>query len=245
MTSDREADPIALSYLARGFHTFVLRYSVAEHGQFPAAFIDASRAMSLIRKHAGEWFLDPDRLAVCGFSAGGHLAASLGTLWNDSKLIEAAGIAVGENKPNALILGYPVITCGEDTEGHLKNMWKVAMGDRPYEEMKRQLSCELHVGEHTPPSFIFHTYMDHVVPVENALLFAQTLAKHNVPFELHIYPNGEHGISLANEITSAGRGNLVDKDAAEWLTMSSSWLWRLFDMYEQPEQSNMKRAKLL
>lgn len=244
-TSDREADPVALSYLAQGFHAFVLRYSTAEHGQFPAPFIDASRAMSLIRKQADEWHLDPDRLAVCGFSAGGHLAASLGTMWNDTKLIEAAGIEAGENKPNALILGYPVITCGDDTAGHLNNMWKIAMGDQPSEQMQRQLSCELHAGAHTPPAFIFHTYMDNVVPVENALLFAQALAKHDVPFELHIYPNGVHGFSLANEITSTGRGNLVDRDAAEWLTMSSTWLWRLFNMYEQPEQADLDRAKLL
>ncbi len=247
MTSDREADPVALYYLSQGFHTFVLRYSVAEHGVFPAQLIDASKAMQLIRQHAEEWHLDGERLAVCGFSAGGHLAASLGTMWNDEELITGTGIEYGMNKPNAIILGYPVITCGNDTQNHLQGMWNAASGNNLTEEVKHRLSCERHVGEHTPPAFIFHTFMDNVVPVENALLFGQALAKHNVPFEMHIYPNGVHGLSLANEVTSTGRGNLVDEDAAGWIELSSKWLWRLFAMKQQTneQEEKLERAQLL
>lgn len=246
-TSDREADPIAFHYLAKGFHTFVLRYSVREHAAFPGPLVDASRAMSLIREHAAEWHLDDERIAVCGFSAGGHLAASLGTMWHEQQIIEAAGIEPGMNKPNALILGYPVISCKDDTTNRLVHMWKSAVGDRPYEEMQPRLSCELHVGAHTPPSFLFHTFADNVVPVEHSLLFSEALAKQDIPFELHIYPNGVHGISLANEVTSTGRANLVDTDVAGWIDLSTIWLWRLFGMYADPEraeqQPEMPRAK--
>lgn len=248
-TSAREADPIAFHFLAQGFHTFVLHYSVAEHGAFPAPFIDASRAMQIIREHAEEWRLDADRLALCGFSAGGHLAASLGTMWNDPQLIEAAGIQEGDNKPNALILGYPVITCKDDTTGALQGMWNIARGEHSLERMRDRLCCELHVGIHTPPAFIFHTFMDHIVPVEHSLIFAQALAKHDVPFAMHIFPNGVHGMALGNEITAAGRQNLIDSDAGGWMSLSTAWLWRLFEMGEAlalHERANIAipRAKL-
>ncbi|MFD2117147.1 alpha/beta hydrolase [Paenibacillus yanchengensis] len=250
MTSDREADPVAFHYLSKGFHTFVLRYSVGVHAAFPAPLIDVSRAMALIRNYAEEWHLDDKRVAICGFSAGGHLAASLGTMWHEEQIVQQAGIAPGTNEPNALILGYPVISCADDSEKRLEKMWECAMGEQPYEQMQQQLSCELHVGSHTPPTFLFHTFADNVVPVEHSLLFSQALAKHDIPFELHIYPNGVHGISLANEITSTGRDNLVDRDVAGWVEQSSAWLWRLFGMYATSSAGNkqvdiLSRAKLL
>lgn len=224
-TSDREADPIALSFLAHGFHAFVLRYSVLPFAAFPNSLCDASRAMALIREHAAAWHLAPNKIAVCGFSAGGHLTASLGTLWNDPDVVRQAGIQPGANQPNALILGYPVITAGP--HAHTGSIQNLAAG-RPIESLRAKLSCERNVGPHTPPSFIFHTYMDQVVPVENTLLFASALAQADVPFELHIFPNGVHGLALSNPLTSNGLAQMTDPDVAQWMDLCVRWLWRLF-----------------
>jgi acetyl esterase/lipase len=224
-TSDREADPIALSFLAHGFQAFVLRYSVVPFAAFPNSLCDASRAMALIRDHAAAWRLDPNKVAVCGFSAGGHLAASLGTLWNDPEVVRQAGIQPGANQPNALILGYPVITAGP--HAHAGSIQNLAAG-RPVEGLRAKLSCERNVGQHTPPSFIFHTYMDQVVPVENTLLFASALAQADVPFELHIFTNGVHGLALSNALTSNTFTEMTDPDVAQWMDLCVRWLWRLF-----------------
>jgi len=224
-TSDREADPIALAFLAQGFHAFVLRYSIVPYAAFPNSLCDTSRAMELIRDHAADWGLDPNKIAVCGFSAGGHLTASLGTLWNDPEVVQQSGVKPGSNQPNALILMYPVITAGPNA--HVGSIQNLAAG-RDVESLRARLSCERNVGPHTPPSFIFHTYMDQVVPVENALLFAGALGQADVPFELHIFQNGVHGLSLSNPLTSNGFAEMTDVDAAQWFDLSVNWLWRLF-----------------
>ena len=224
-TSDREADPIALSFLAHGFHALVLRYSVVPFAAFPNSLCDASRAMALIRDHAAAWHLDPHKIVVCGFSAGGHLAASLGTLWNDPDVTQQAGIQPGANKPDALVLGYPVITAGP--HAHAGSIQNLAAG-RDVATLSAKLSCERNVGPHTPPSFIFHTYMDQVVPVENSLLFASALARADVPFELHIFQNGVHGLALANPLTSNSFVEMTDPDAEQWMGLCVRWLWRLF-----------------
>ncbi len=224
-TSDREAEPIALAYLAKGFNAFVLRYSVGEYASYPTPLVELSKAMKIIRNNAEKWYCDPDRIAVCGFSAGGHLVATLGTLWNDEYIQKESGCTNGENKPNALILGYPVITSGIYSHAGSINM--LLQKDLNNEELKNKLSCEKNVGIHTPPTFIFHTFTDNAVPVENALLFSSALAKANVPFELHIFQDGAHGLALSNHCTYVVPDNL-NEDAEKWMELSISWLWNLF-----------------
>jgi acetyl esterase/lipase len=225
MTSDREADPVALSFLAQGFHAFALRYSVASRATFPNPLRDVSRAMKIIRDHASTWGVLSDQIAVCGFSAGGHLAASLGTLWNDAEIMQVAGIREGENKPDALILCYPVISA----INHAQADWFTTQIDgRSREEICAKLSCELHVGPHTPPTFLFHTYDDELVPIENSLLFAQALTQADIPFEMHLFQHGAHGTSLANELSSSGMASMIDTSAEQWFDLATTWLWRLF-----------------
>ncbi|WP_054023842.1 alpha/beta hydrolase [Bacillus sp. FJAT-28004] len=199
--SDREAEPIAMSYLAEGYHAFVLRYSLFENAAFPRPLNDAEEALELIRKHSEEWGVDPDKIAVCGFSAGGHLAASLGTM--------------GSSRPNALILGYPCIL---STMNHLLRSPMPAVDE--------------HVDASTPPAFIFHTFEDAVVPVNNALAFATAMSRAEVPFELHIFQNGVHGLSLATPSSSGGMGYLVNADFAHWFKLSTAWLRNRFGDFE-------------
>lgn len=218
-TSPREAEPIALQFNGAGFHAFVLDYSVSP-AVHPQPLLDVSRAMYIIRNHADKWKIDPEKVAVCGFSAGGHLAASLGVHWDKEYLCEVPGIEIGMNRPNALILGYPVITQGE--YGH-RGSFENLLGKNPSRELLHEMSLEHHVSHITPPSFIWHTFADEGVPVENTLLFAQSLRENNIPFELHIYPEGSHGLSLGTGET-ATREDQINPHVATWMELCIQWL---------------------
>lgn len=210
--SKREAEPIAMQFLAAGFHAFVLNYSVAPF-KFKRALEEVSMSIALVRKNAEKWDVLPDKIAVCGFSAGGHLACSIGTLWN-SDYIE---VNKGLNKPNAMILGYPVITYGEFThQGTFENL----CGDD--EDLKKKLSLETQVSKDTPPAFIWHTYEDQGVPVENSLVLAGALRKAGVPFDLHIYQKGGHGLSTATPEVGIDGG--CSTAVPGWIGIAASWL---------------------
>lgn len=214
--ADREGEAVAMQFCAAGFHAFVLRYTV-NPGHYRLPLLELSQAVAEVRKAADQWSPDPHRIAVCGFSAGGHLAASLGVHWY--KLDDAP-----LNKPNALILSYPVITAGEHRHaGSFQNL----LGPNPTPEMVEEMSLENQVSAHTPPTFLWHTVADQVVPVENSLLFATALQENKIPFELHIFPNGPHGLSLAVYETDDGRG--VNPHAARWMQLCIEWLKELFD----------------
>lgn len=218
--SDREADIVAAQFLAKGFNVFVFDYSLNEQAAFPNPLVELSVAIKDIRKNSESWNIYKDQISVCGFSAGGHLAASLGTLWNDPEICEKSGCFNGENKPNALILGYPVISASwMKSSGSLDRL----IGKRDYKSTEYKLNLQNNVGKHTPPSFIFHTYNDNVVPVEDSLIFAGKLAEYNVPFDLHIFTNGCHGMSIANDLVSC-----VNNEFSKWVDMASNWLWSVF-----------------
>lgn len=226
MCSQREAEPIALNYLPYGFQTFVLRYTVAPVG-YPQQLLEASAALALIRRHAQEWFIDPDAIAVVGFSAGGHLAASTGTLWQEPFIAEQMGLQPEENKPNALVLSYPVITSLLKLThgGSILNL----LAGREDAALRAKLSLENAVGPHTPPAFLWHTTDDAVVPVENSLLFAMSLSKYDIPYEMHIYPSGVHGLANCNYTTAAaGAEALHNSKCAVWVQLSVKWLQEQF-----------------
>lgn len=243
MTSDREAEPIALAFAAQGFQTFVLRYSVAMNAAFPKPLTDLSAAVKHIREHAEKWCVDPDAIAVCGFSAGGHLTASLGVYWNDPAVQNAAGCTGEENRPNALVLCYPVITSGPATHaGTIETLMQEVREEEERTLLLDKLSLEKHVGDHTPPCFIMHTYYDQTVPVENALLFAQALAEKDIPFEMHIVQDGVHGLGLANSVTWARNPHMVSEAFAGWTTSCGRWLRDLFEC-ESPQMPHYESAK--
>ena len=213
--SPREDDAVALQFAAAGFHVFVLYYTV-QPDDYRRPLLELAEAVSMVRERAKEWNLIEDKIAVCGFSAGGHLAASLGVHWH--KLDGSS-----QSQPNALILAYPVITSGEFAhEGSMLNL----LGPDPSEEILFEMSLEKQVSTRTPPTFLWHTVTDPVVPVENSLMFANALQANGCPFELHIYPNGPHGLSLAITETDDSRG--TDPHVATWMGLCIEWIKELF-----------------
>lgn len=217
--SEREAEPIAMKYLSMGFSAFILNYSVSP-SVYPTALLEAMYSIRYIRENAEELGINPDKIAVVGFSAGGHLAASVSCFWNEPFISEALGIKSDMLKPNAAVLSYPVISSGSCA--HIDS-FKSLLGKRfGAPELMQKLSLENSVNANTPPSFLWHTFEDGLVPVQNSLLYASALQNADIPFELHIYQHGGHGLSLANEITGD-----VMPDCQNWIDMSGRWIKNL------------------
>ncbi len=215
--SPRESEPVAMQYNAAGFHAFVLNYSVAPN-KYPNALEEVSMAIKLIRENAEEWGVEKDHIAVIGFSAGGHLAGSIGMFWNQ----EPVKVEDKSNQPNAIILSYPVITSGE--KAHRDSFLKLCGEDK---ELEERMSLENQVSEDTPPMFIWHTVADTLVPVENSLLLANALQKKKIPYELHIFTNGDHGISIGNSDVGVDV-RAISINVPKWVEMSANWLKELF-----------------
>lgn len=225
MTSDREAEPMAMQFLAMGYHVAILRYSVCPV-RYPAALLQVAESVLYLKEHADEYHIDPEKIVVQGCSAGGHLAANYGIAWNSPFLIKLMGM---ENDPEqlcvaGLLLCYPVITSGEKAhEESFRNL----LGEQ-YEEKKEELSLENQVTPDTPPTFLWHTATDETVPVENSLYFFQACLQQGVSAELHIYPVGGHGLSLANEETCRANGIGVQKECQSWIGLAQTWLKKIF-----------------
>lgn len=220
--SPSEGERIAVGYNAAGFHSFVLDYSVAPH-RHPAPILDAAAAIKTVRQNAKEWNVNPNQIAILGFSAGGHLAASISTLWNNPQIFTEKEIEEGLHRPDASILSYSVITSGEFRE---PGSFVSLLGEDASDELMELLSLEKQVSEKTTPAFLWHTYEDNGVPVENTLLYAQALSKHKIPCEVHIYPHGAHGLSLVSDPTIWAAPKFRRK--YDWLSQSVEWLIDLF-----------------
>ncbi len=218
--SDRENEPIALQYFAAGLNVFVLRYSIGANAANDAPLIEGALAVKHVRDNAEAYRIDPAYVFITGFSAGGHFAAMCGTLWNDSAVREALGIDRGEcpegiNRPTATVLCYPVITGGPFA--HRGSIDALCGGPSAGTADADRYSLELHVDAATAPAFIWHTFNDAAVPIQNTLLYASAMAAAGVPFEYHVYPDGVHGLSLCNEETACGQPHLVNPAAAGWI----------------------------
>jgi acetyl esterase/lipase len=179
-----------------GVTCFVLKYRLGSAGyRHPVMLQDAARAIRLVRDQASKWKIDPDRVGIMGSSAGGHLASTLLTHLDKGDVYSSNSVEGQSSRPDLGILCYPVITMGEYTHaGSKKNL----LGENPSEELVKLLSNELQVTTNTPPTFLWHTYEDTGVVPQNSMLFAMALQKNKVPYELHIYEKGRHGIGLAN-----------------------------------------------
>lgn len=222
--SEREAEPVVKKYLAAGLNVFLLYYSCGGDAKGFKPLIEASAAMKYIRENAAAFNIDPKRVFAVGFSAGGHLAASLGTFFDDPYIKEKAGIVGEENRPTGVIAAYPVIS---GVEGAVKSCFYNILGtDKPSEEEMKRWSVELHVKETASPAFIWATADDPIVPVINSVRYAEALGRAGVPFELHIFQSGPHGLSTADFETAAGldKSLYLNERVAKWVDLSIGWL---------------------
>lgn len=224
-TSDRESEPIALTFLAMGYHAAILRYSCAP-ARYPTSLLELATSMLLIRRNAEEWHVDTDKIIVQGCSAGGHLAACLGMFWDEHFLAQSLGLGTDEHsllQPRAMLLCYPVITSGEYAHrGSFQNL----LGEREA-ELSEQLSLEHRVSAKTPEAFIWGTYEDGSVPMENSLLLVSALRRAHIPVEYHLYPKGGHGLALATRLTKTADGRHVQEACATWTELAKNWIEQL------------------
>jgi acetyl esterase/lipase len=221
--SSREAEDLAVRFNALGCHAFVLWYSCAPR-RHPVPILDCARALSVIRQHCGEWKLDSGKIALMGFSAGGHLALST-LLFASRNFAAAPGTDPLLTRADALILCYPVVSSGEFAH---RGSFECLLGENPSPALLELLSLENQPPEGLPPVFLWHTSADQAVPVENSLFLARTLRRGGkqgpIPLELHIFPEGQHGLSLAIPETSDGDPEMVNLHAAQWFPLCANWL---------------------
>lgn len=208
----REGEPVALSYANAGFHAFVLRYSVGWDAADFAPLTELSWAIGLLREKSEEWNIDPEKIAVCGFSAGGHLALSSGVM--------------GENKPNAMILGYPAVSTPNVPQ--MNFMLKLLVGKTDVTDADAErFDLVPKITKSAPPVFLAATAEDALTQY-GALPVAKAYSDLGLPYELHIFQYGGHGYSLATPAAADGSSRKLDEAFAQWQPLSVIWLNRIF-----------------
>lgn len=255
--SKREAEPIAYDFLAQGYQVFILRYStigtmIEQEGrtaerdemyriasmvepdkilgsEFPNPLIELALTMAHIRENIHEYNVDSDRIGVIGFSAGGHLAASLGVHWNQNWLQELTGKESRWVRPNFQVLGYPILDYdlnrvianerGVGDPKFISMAGRMVFGAEITDDTLDLATIKNHVSDQTPPAFIWHTGEDKLVYVKNALDFADALERKGVPWELHTFHKGDHGLSTASKITGK-----VNPHVQKWVPLMFEWL---------------------
>lgn len=215
--SKREGEPVAIRFMGLGYAAFLLDYSI--NTKFPTPLIEAAMAVAYVKEHTEKYKLS-GQVAAIGFSAGGHLAGMLATLFDTEEVVDALGKHAANARPDAVVLSYAVITTSIHTHGGTAS---VISGGDP--KLAARLSVENRVNEKSVPAFIWHTGEDDAVPVENALLLASAYRKVGVPFELHIFEKGWHGLSLISPETC----DMTEKDRAiahvgRWMELAAAWL---------------------
>ena len=219
--SVREGDPIAFEYFTAGYNVILLKqYSCKEKASHYRPLLDVYSTIQTIRKNAKEWNCS-DQIAVCGFSAGGHLAASAGIMWNKPEVLSRLNSWDADHKPNAMILSYPVILANEFAhEGSIRYVSGAVPGTEEY----KYWSMDTHVTPDCCPAFLWHTVTDASVPVENTLAMLNALQRNHISYECHLFPEGKHGLSICSEETGS-----YEPYNSRWMDMSIQWLNKQFN----------------
>lgn len=241
--SQNEGEPVALAFAARGFHAFVLNYSVKIAHPFPQALREAAAAVRLVRDHADEWRIIADRIVVCGFSAGGHLAASLGVYYQSDFLTGALGCSPQDIVPDGLVLGYPALSLvpvreddaippyllakiekGEMMDFRGPNIRQIMTGKRDYtKDDLEPVNLLKHIHDKIPPVFVFGSFADPIIPVTDLTNLAALCKAAGVPCELHLFGSGPHGQGLFQP-HCAESGVLDRQHMGTWLELALTWL---------------------
>lgn len=252
--SDREGEPVALRFAAMGYHAFVLRYStymegkpgfitpgepmpLKAHCQYPNPMREIGMAMLLLHEHAKAWKIDTERIAICGFSAGAHNCAMYATQWQNPVITEFFGKPKEMLRPAACIWGYTLsdyIFMKGTLEGDpiAKGLFDAAntsyLGTSdPDDDMLLQVSPARNVTADTPPMFLWATAADGLVPVQHTIRMAHALADQNIPFEMHVFEEGDHGLALATQASSTA-WDQTSPDAEKWAELCEKWLSKRF-----------------
>ena len=223
--SPREAEPVALAYAAKGIHAFVLNYSLGWDVKGFAPLQELDWAIALIREHATEWNVNPDKILSCGFSAGGHLALSSGL--------------IGKEKPNGMILGYPAT----NMSGAGSELMAMLMTGKqvPSEEEKIWLNPVSQITKDAPPLFMFTTGED-AMTRKMTLELAMAYEEQGILYEYHVFQKGPHGYSLANEACADGSSQVLNPHVAKWLDLSVEWL---FSVFGEPEFIDVSTSHIM
>lgn len=263
-TSDQEAEQVALRFNSLGYHAAVLRYSCGEGARMPTPLLELGRAIKLLREKSDEWSIDQDHVALCGFSAGGHLCAMLGTQY--ARVASLLSCESWDVYPNAVILGYPCTslhlpTLSVDIANFVvgpvdpdnphnavpplfasalvkeNGRWMLNFSSsmerhlldpsRPTEEQKDLYSPLLHVEADTAPHFVWSTANDDLVPAIHSLAYVDKLWEKGVACEFHLFEDGHHGLSLADD-TTADNDSMINRDVATWFALAANWLRKRF-----------------
>lgn len=220
--SEREGEPIAMAFIPHGYNAFVLHYSAGKKA-FPAHLIQASAAIKHIRDHSKEYNINPDKVFAVGFSAGGHLAASLGTMWDRKEIYDSIDMTYGYNKPTGMMLIYPVISA----DYHIGSFKNLFMEENVSDDKLKMCSIENRISEKSSPAYIIHSSNDEIVDVRNSLTLANAMASKKIKFEMHIYPDAPHGVALANEITKCGVEKWCNSSISKWVENAVEWANKL------------------
>lgn len=215
--SQREAEPVAARFFADGYNTFTLWYSVKPHA-FPRQLREVAAVLEVIYENAEKWHCDTDRIAIIGFSAGGHLACHYSNAYDWP---EVRSVFPDSKPVRACVLSYPVISF--DPAIRHERSYLYLAGDQASAENEKRLSCENMVSEKTPPTYLWHTAADTNVPVQNSLVYAAALAQQKIPFSLRIFPYGKHGLSTADKETNDTLAPEIAR-VADWLPDVKNWL---------------------
>ena len=227
--SPREGEPVALSYAARGFHAFVLRYSVGKDAAGFTPLEEISWAIGYIRENAEQWNIDPQKIAVCGFSAGGHLALASGLL--------------AEHKPNAMILGYPAASA--PNMPRVNFLLKILEGREDVTDADAEkYDLVAKITKDAPPVFLAATAED-LLTAYGALPVAKAYSDLGLRYELHIFQYGPHGYALANEVTADGSTQNLDSAFAQWQELSVQWLHKTFGKPTFVDKSTSRMMQIL
>lgn len=246
LLSDREGEPVALRFAGLGCVAFILRYHVAPQARWPIPQRQLLASIAYVRDNYQRYHVDPHAVIVMGFSAGGHVAGSAALMWNKQEVYRPLRRRPAVFRPDGAVLCYPVVTGGPSA--HRESMENL-LGER-HDELVEMVSLEKRVTRQAPPFFLWHTADDTCVPVENTLLLDRALRARRVDSELHIYPSGGHGQSLADgTVYAPGEDWRVSASCSVWVRHCADWLYRHFGEYavaphpDEIEQPKKKKKR--